>query len=112
VTEHKLTGQLKFDVQELLGVAPKFEQAGEWVGNGVQDVTNALLDLGNFWGTDKPGTAFGKTYQDQQDKILKILGMLSGDLEGVAEGITKMAKNYGITEDGLSAKVRKLNNEF
>ena len=61
MTEHKLTGQLKFDVQELLSVAPKFEQAGEWVGNGVQDVTSALLDLGNFWGNDKPGTAFGDT---------------------------------------------------
>jgi hypothetical protein len=112
MTDEKLSGRLKFDVEELFGVAPKFTQSGEWVDNAVQEATGTLLGLGNFWGNDKPGAAFGKAYQAQQDMILKILGMLSGDLEGVAEGITQMAKNYGVTEDGLSSKIRKLNNEM
>jgi hypothetical protein len=112
MTEHKLSGRLKFDVEELYGVAPRFTQSGEWVDNAVRDATDTLLGLGNFWGNDKPGTAFGNTYQVQQDMILKILGVISGDLEGVAEGIGQMAKNYGVTEDGLSSKIRKLNNEM
>ena len=112
MSEHKPSGQLKFDVEELFDVAPKFTQSGEWVGNAVQEATNTLLGLGDFWGNDKPGKAFGDAYQTQQDMILKILGLLSGELEGVAEGIKQMAKNYGVTEDGLSSKIRKLNNEM
>jgi hypothetical protein len=30
----------------------------------------------------------------------------------VTKGIKKMAENYGITEDGLTAKMRKLNNDI
>jgi hypothetical protein len=112
MAEHELGGRLKFDVEELFGVAPKFTQSGEWVDNAVQEATTTLLGLGNFWGNDKPGTTFGTAYQAQQDLILKVLGMLAGDLEGVAEGIKQMAKNYGITEDGLSGRIRKLNNEM
>lgn len=111
MTEHKLGGELKFDIEALFGVAPKFSQGGSWIDNGVRDVTNSLLSLGNFWGNDKPGSAFGKAYQPQQSMLLKLIGMLAGELEGVSEGLKKMAENYGVTEDGLSSRIRKLNNE-
>jgi hypothetical protein len=112
MTERHLSGELKFDVEALFGVAPKYSQASGWIDNGLRDVTNSLLALGDFWGTDEAGTKFGNAYQPQQSLLLKFTGMLAGELEGVSEGIFKMAKNYGITEDGLSAKIRSLNSEL
>lgn len=103
--------QLKFDLEDLYATAPAFRRAGSEIGDEVQRVTRQLESLGEFWGHDDPGRKFGSEYAHCQSKLLSLLATVAGEVEGIGDGITKMADQYGVAEQGNASKIRSLDEE-
>jgi hypothetical protein len=104
--------ELKFDLTDLYMTAPAFTRAGGALGDAAQQATSQLEGLGSFWGNDAPGQKFGASYQPYQDRLLQLLALVSGDVEGIADGINQMADEYKITEESNIAKIRAMNQEM
>jgi hypothetical protein len=103
--------ELKFDLTDLYLAAPAFTRAGGAIGDAVQAATSQLEGLGNFWGNDAAGQKFGAVYQPYQAQLLQLLAIVSGEVAGVADGINKMADQYGIAEQANINKIRSMTNE-
>ena len=104
--------ELKFDLTELYMTAPAFTRAGDEIAAAVSQASSQLHGLGAFWGNDKPGQEFGGFYAKSQDELLALIGVIAGEVRGVADGIDKMAARYGITEEANIAKIRALDQEM
>jgi uncharacterized protein YukE len=96
----------KVQVDDLLSVAPAFGGNGQAVGDYLNQAAAALQSLGAFWGGDKPGTQFAATYQKVSAEVLLMLTKIAEDLEGISQGVTKMAAKYGQTEADITATFR------
>lgn len=103
---------LKFDVTDLYMAAPYFQRAGAAIGDAVSQASSQLTGMGAFWGNDAPGTAFGGPYAPGQDRLLQLLSIVAGEVQGISDGINKMAANYGIAEDANVNKMRALEQEL
>lgn len=90
--------QLKFDLGNLYSTAPAFRDAGSDLGDAVREATSRLESLGSFWGNDENGQKFGAVYAPYQDKLLQLLALVAGQMQGIADGVTKMADEYGAAE--------------
>ena len=103
-------GQGSFNVQieDFAAVAPKFTQAGDEVTAAASKQTATLDGLGAFWGTTAHGPDFGKAYQPLAAKVLALAKMAGLAVEGVAEGLTEMGKQYGVTEAQITAALKDL----
>lgn len=101
--------QLKFDLEDLYATAPAFRRAGSEIGDEVQRATQKLEGLGNFWGNDDPGRKFGAVYAHYQARLLSLLSVVAGEVEGVADGITQMADKFGAAEHENISKIQSLN---
>lgn len=104
--------ELKFDITNLYMNAPAFSHAGSDIGDAVSQAASRLKGLGSFWGNDEPGHKFGAAYEPNQAQLLQLLAIAAGDVEGVADGINEMAREYGVAEQGNIAKLRALNQEM
>lgn len=100
--------ELKFDLENLYSTAPAFRHAGGAIGDVVRQSTYRLEGLGPFWGNDEPGQKFGGFYAPDQSRLLQILAIVSGQVEGIADGITKMADEYDAAERKNADNIRKL----
>lgn len=103
--------QLKFDLEDLYATAPAFRRAGGEIGDEVQQATRLLEGLGTFWGHDDQGRKFGAEYAPYQAKLLSLLATVAGAIEGVGDGIIKMADQYGIAEQDNVSKIQSLKEE-
>lgn len=103
--------QLKFDLEDLYATAPAFRRAGGEIGDEVQRATQKLEGLGNFWGNDDPGRKFGAAYAHYQSRLLSLLSVVAGEVEGIGDGITKMADQYGAAEHDNVCRIQPLNEE-
>lgn len=104
--------ELKFDLTDLYLTAPAFSRAGAAIGDAVSQATSQLERLGAFWGHDAAGQKFGSSYAPKQAELLQILAVLAGEVQGVSEGINRMAANYGIVENANLAKIRAMEQEL
>lgn len=105
----ELGKQLKFDLEDLYATAPAFRRVGAEIGDEVQRATRLLEGLGIFWGHDEPGRNFGAEYAHYQSKLLSLLATVAGEVEGVGDGIAKMADQYGVAEQDNFSKIQSLN---
>jgi hypothetical protein len=108
VGDRRTGDEVEVQVRTLLAGAPEIARAGTWIDHGVRDAMGGLLGLGSFWGDDEAGRRFGAAYQPQQSELLKLAGVLSGQLDGIADGIRQMAKRYGVAEEQATARTRRL----
>jgi hypothetical protein len=104
--------ELKFDLTDLYLTAPAFSRAGTAIGDAVSQATSQLEGLGAFWGNDAPGQKFGAFYAPKQSELLQVLAVLSGEVQGISDGINRMAANYGISENANLAKIRAMEQEL
>jgi hypothetical protein len=104
--------ELKFDLTDLYVAAPAFTRAGAALGEAVAQATSQLEGLGTFWGNDAAGQKFGAIYAPYQAELLQLIGIVSGEVAGVADGINKMAAEYDIAEQANVNKIRALNDEL
>lgn len=104
--------ELRFDITDLYMTAPAFARAGSSLGDSVEQASARLERLGSFWGNDKPGQRFKAVYAPSQERLLQLLSILSGEVAGIADGINKMADEYGIAEQSNINKIREMNQEF
>ncbi|MBO0805102.1 MAG: hypothetical protein J2P25_18755 [Nocardiopsaceae bacterium] len=102
---------MKVDLTDLYMTAPAFTRAGSAISDAVSQATHQLEGLGHFWGNDAPGQKFGGFYAPKQAELLQMLAVASGEVQGVADGITKMAESFGVTEEANTAKIRSMNQE-
>lgn len=103
---------LKFDITDLYMTAPAFTRAGSALSDAVEQATSRLEGLGRFWGSDTPGTKFGAVYAPKQAELLQLLSIVSGEVAGIADGINKMAGEYGIAEQANINKIRAMDQEI
>lgn len=103
---------LKVDLTDLYLSAPVYARAGGTIGNAVTQAASQLEALGEFWGNDQAGQAFGGKYVPDQGKILQVLGIVAGQVQGISDGITRMADNYDIAEQANIRKANALNQEM
>lgn len=108
---HESGRELKFDLEDLYATAPAFKRAGGELEDAVQLAKRQLEGLGNFWGDDDPGHTFGATYQPHQERLLQLLAMVANEVEGVGDGIVKMADKFGVAEDDNVSKIQSLSEE-
>ncbi|MCL2586542.1 MAG: hypothetical protein FWE35_29285 [Streptosporangiales bacterium] len=64
--------------------------------------------MGNFRGNDDPGRKFGSEYAHAQSKLLSLLAVVAGEVEGIGDGLVKMADRYGVAEQGSPSNVQSL----
>jgi hypothetical protein len=95
-------------VEDFAAVAPKFTQAGDEMTSAASTETSALDGLGAFWGTTANGPEFGEKYQPLAAKVLQLAKMAGLAIDGVAEGLTAMGKQYGVTESQITAALKDL----
>ena len=103
------SGQFRIDVEDLYGAAPAFRRAGGEIGDAVQQATRALEGLGTFWGNDDPGRKFGAEYAQAQSQLLSLLAIVAGEVEGIGDGLVKMADQYGVAEQDNLSNIQSLN---
>jgi hypothetical protein len=103
---------LRFDLTDLYMTAPAFSRAGGAIADAVSQVQSQLLGMGAFWGNDAPGQKFASFYAGDQDQLLQLLAVVAGEVQGISDGINKMASNYGITENANVNKMRALEQEM
>jgi hypothetical protein len=103
---------LKFDLTDLYMTAPAFTRAGGAIADAVSQAQSQLQGMGAFWGNDAPGQEFGGFYAGDQARLLDLLAVVAGRVEGVAGGINQMASNYGIAENSNVAKIRAVQQEM
>jgi len=104
--------ELKFDLTDLYMTAPAFTRAGDAIATAVSQASSQLHGLGAFWGNDRPGQEFGPYYAKAQDELLALIGVLAGEVRGIADGIDEMADRYGVTEEANVAKIWALEQEM
>lgn len=103
---------LRFDLTDLYLTAPAFTRAGGAIADAVSQTQSQLQGLGAFWGNDAPGQQFASFYVKDQDQLLGLLAAVGGEVEGVADGINKMASNYGIAENANVRMAMRLEQEM
>ena len=101
-------GSFSIQIDDFAAVAPKFTQAGDELTSAASKETSALAGLGAFWGTTAHGPDFGEKYQPLAQKVLQLAKMAGLAVEGVAEGLTEMGKQYGVTESQITAALKDL----
>jgi hypothetical protein len=106
------SGQLKFEITDLYMTAPAFTRAGDGIAAAESQASSQLHGLGEFWGNDSPGQKFASFYVKAQDELLSLIGTVAGEVRGVADGINKMAAQYGIAEEANVNKIRALQQEM
>jgi hypothetical protein len=99
---------LKFDLTDLYLTAPAFQRAGGAIAATDSRAQSTLMGMGAFWGDDAPGKKFGAKYEPAQDQLLQLIAIIAGQVEGISDGINKMAENYGVTEQANIAKIKQL----
>lgn len=88
----------KVQVDDLLSVAPSFASNAQDLTDALNNAVASLQALGSFWGDDKPGTQFAGSYQKVVSEVLLMLAKGAEDLDGISQGLTRMAARYGQTE--------------
>jgi len=78
----------------------------------VSQVQSQLDGFGAFWGNDRPGQEFASFYAKNQDELLGLLAVVAGEVQGIADGINKMAARYEISEEANINKIRALEQEM
>jgi hypothetical protein len=101
-------GGFSIQIDDFAAVAPKFTQAGDELTSAAAKETSTLDGLGAFWGTTAHGPDFGAQYQPLAAKVLQLAKMAGLAVEGVAEGLTEMGKQYGVTESQITAALKDL----
>ncbi|WP_034267180.1 WXG100 family type VII secretion target [Actinospica robiniae] len=96
----------KIEVDDLLAIAPQIGESGQVLVDSMNSAVATLQSLGSFWGDDKPGTQFAASYQKISAEVLLMLTKIAEDLEGVSQGLTKMAASYGQTEADITEGFR------
>jgi len=99
---------VQIEIDGLLYYAPQFANLGDTLNGQQQAAHDALASLGNFWGTDKFGAAFGQQYQPAQDMILHLAGLAAGGVRGISDGIRAMAERYQVTEADMARQISQL----
>lgn len=100
--------QLRFALDDLYATAPAFHRVGGEIGGELERATRKLEGMGNFWGDDKAGRQFGQVYGPAQSKLLELLAVVSGEVEGIGDGISKMADEYDAAEQKTKAVIQSL----
>ena len=95
-------------IDDFAAMAPKFTQAGDEVTSATSKQGSTLDGLGAFWGTTAHGPDFGAKYQPLAQKVLQLAKMAGLAVEGVADGLTEMGKQYGVTEAQIAAALKDL----
>jgi hypothetical protein len=95
-------------IDDFAAMAPKFIQAGDELTAATTKETTTLDGLGAFWGTTANGPNFGEKYQPLAQKVLALAKMAGLAVEGVADGLTAMGKQYGVTESQITAALKDL----
>jgi uncharacterized protein YukE len=104
-------GTVKVSVEDMLYYAPQYSDAGSSLGDKLNDVRNQLTSMGNFWGDDpKFGQPFGQQYQPAQQRIFQLVSTIVSGLGGIADGVQKMAQNYGVTESDVQQQMTRIQN--
>lgn len=103
----QLSQNVRFCIDDLLSSAPAFSQAGGEMGGAVADTQRVLQGLRNFWGDDAAGTRFGAFYAPNQARLLSLLGTVAAEVQGISDGITAMAAQFGVTEAVIVHDVRR-----
>lgn len=103
--------QFKIDVEDLYATAPAFRRAGGTLDDALTQLKPRLEALGDFWGSDQLGRKFGSIYLPGSEKLLELLNIVSGAVDGVADGIVKTAEKYDATERENTAKIQSLNED-
>ena len=93
----------KIQVDDLLSVAPQFDGNALALAEYLTQAAEALQAVGPFWGDDKAGGEFAGTYQKFAAAVMLMLTKTAEDLEGISQGLTKMAARYGQTEADITA---------
>lgn len=92
----------KVQVDDLLSVAPVFDGNAQAVMDYLNQAATSIQALGSFWGNDTTGAQFAGTYQKIAAEVMLMLTKTAEDLEGISQGLTKMAARYGQTEADLT----------
>jgi uncharacterized protein YukE len=101
-------GGFSIQIDDFAAVAPKFTQAGDELTSATSEQTSTLDGLGAFWGTTAHGPEFGANYQPLAQKVLQLAKMAGVAVESVADGLTEMGKQYGVTETQITAALKDL----
>ena len=101
-------GDFSVQIEDFAAMAPKFTQAGDELTAAATKQTSTLDGLGAFWGTTAHGPDFGAKYQPLAQKVLQLAKMAGLAVEGVADGLTEMGKQYGVTESQITAALKDL----
>jgi uncharacterized protein YukE len=99
---------VQVSIADLLYYAPQFGAAAYTLGEKLAEVQSQLTSMGAFWGTDpKFGQPFGQQYKPAQDQILQLVGMIVSGLDGIADGVQKMANNYAVNESNITQMIKE-----
>ena len=71
----------------------------ERLSGAVADLRSALSGIGDCWGDDEPGSAFGKSYEPAARNLLTHLDALVEGLTSIGPGLRSMADDFDAAED-------------
>lgn len=90
-----------FDVQPdtLRDAASTWRREAPEVAGALNRLRTRLDGLGEPWGGDEPGRAFGAQYQPNARKLMGAIEKLADGLGNVADGLDLMATRYERAEE-------------
>lgn len=93
------TSDFDIEIEDFVSAAPAFTTAGDEISDTLKQVGPALEALGDFWGSNAGGPKFGESYQKALTLLLEVGGFAGTELQGMGDGLARMARDYQITED-------------
>jgi uncharacterized protein YukE len=80
--------------QTMRTAATTFASEGPALSGALTKLRNTLDGLGEPWGDDDPGHAFGKDYKPNAEALLTALSSLAVGLTSISDGLNRMGGNY------------------
>lgn len=80
--------------QTMRTAAGAFAREGPPLDAALNRLRSALDGLGEPWGDDDPGRAFGKDYKPNAEALMNAITNLAVGLTSISDGLNRMGDNY------------------
>jgi uncharacterized protein YukE len=84
--------QVDIDPSQVTAMAQTFDAEANGLSEAIGSLTEQLGALGNCWGNDQPGTAFGGEYTQHESNFVNGCGSVVTGLEDVSTRLQEMAQ--------------------
>lgn len=93
-----MSDRLEVRPATLRAAAGGVEGTADRFAGAVADLRAALAGVGDCWGGDEPGDAFGDSYEPASRNLLSHLGALVEGMASIGPGLRSMTEDFDAAE--------------